>query len=902
MLVFAAPSFAALPTVALFYGEHPPINQLQAYDVVVVDPSADISPLQFNSANSQLFAYVSVGEVEKTLKIPAKWVAGTNPIWKANVVDQTNLEWQHYFLENIIEPLWAKGYRGFFLDTLDSYQLIAHDKQSQQQQIDALVKLIKSIKSRHPQAQLIFNRGFELLPATHNLVFAVAAESLFSSWNQQYRIYQPVQEKNRIELLNQLKIVQNMGLPVIVIDYVSPNDNQQARTIARRIAALNMIPWVTDGALEKMGIGAITPVPRKIFVIYSVDLSLTVFDASAFNRLGMPLEYLGYVPEYHDMSAKLPDTLSTLEYAGIIIWGSTDSKKVQQQLYVWVLQRMQQHIPIIFMDDFPFEMTRQSLAPFGLEIDEIAPDNTAVKITEQNKSMVGFEIQPYPNQYDFFPIKATKGQVFLQITNAHQQREDAIAITPWGGYALGPYTILALPNDNTFWVLNPLPWLQKALRLATFPAPDTTTENGRRLMMVHIDGDGFVSRAEWRDGNFASVELENRILKRYQIPTTVSVIVGDLAPSGLFPKLSAQLMAIARDIFKLPWVEIASHTYSHPFDWQLVAKYPVSGKYNLPIPNYHFKLATEITGSIDFINRYLAPPDKHCKVLLWSGYGNAGEAAVKLTYEDKVANVNGGDTNITNSFPSISRIGPLGMYYGPYFQVFTPISNEEYYTNSWLGPFYGFLRVIETFKLTDSPQRFKPIDIYYHFYSATKEASLMALNTVYQWALSQSVFNIFESDFFEKILDFNRISIVIRDDGGWQIRSHAALRELRAPLELGYPDLERSTNLVGYSVFNHMNYLHLGPAQQSIVYFSKKLANLPYLQTANGRVTKFERSAKGLLLHMQGYLPLQFVLNNMQGCQVQQEKTFLKAKQQSDNEKSFILTSTDSGDLYVKCN
>jgi len=45
------------------------------------------------------------------------------------------------------------------------------------------------------------------------------------------------------------------------------------------------------------------------------------------------------------------------------------------------------------------------------------------------------------------------------------------------------------------------------------------------------------------------------------------------------------------------------------------------------------------------------------------------------------------------------------------------------------GPdrFTVFERVIETFKLTDEPIRFKPVDIYYHFYAGTKPASIVAL-------------------------------------------------------------------------------------------------------------------------------------------------------------------------------
>ena len=53
------------------------------------------------------------------------------------------------------------------------------------------------------------------------------------------------------------------------------------------------------------------------------------------------------------------------------------------------------------------------------------------------------------------------------------------------------------PNtEQSRWIIDPFAFLQQALALPALPLPDTTTENGRRLMFIHIDGDGYPSRAE----------------------------------------------------------------------------------------------------------------------------------------------------------------------------------------------------------------------------------------------------------------------------------------------------------------------------------------------------------------------------------------------------------------------
>ena len=122
-------------------------------------------------------------------------------------------------------------------------------------------------------------------------------------------------------------------------------------------------------------------------------------------------------------------------------------------------------------------------------------------------------------------------------------------------------------------------------------------------------------------------------------------------------------------------------------------------------------------------------------------------------------NMNGGDTLITRSNPSLALVAPLGVTKNGHFQVYAPNQNENVYTNNWLGPFYGYERVIETFELTNVPYRLKPIDIYFHTYSASKPASLKALDKVFRWATEQETNPVHASDYIRKVLDFNQLVV-----------------------------------------------------------------------------------------------------------------------------------------------
>ena len=127
----------------------------------------------------------------------------------------------------------------------------------------------------------------------------------------------------------------------------------------------------------------------------------------------------------------------------------------------------------------------------------------------------------------------------------------------------------------------------------------------------------------------------------------------------------------------------------------------------------------------------------------------------------------------------------MGRPVGPYYQVYAPVQNENVFTNLWHGPFYGFRDVISTFQLTDRPRRLKPINIYFHFYSGSKLASLKALRQVFDWALAQDVVSVFASDYIHKVEDFQHLSLARKGDGCWQLSGDGALTTLRLTAAMG---------------------------------------------------------------------------------------------------------------------
>lgn len=856
-------------SVAIYYASNPPVNELKAFDVVVVDPDSGLTPEAYGTGPSSLFAYVSVGEADPnrnyTKQMSRKWFVGENKEWNSKVIDVANPEWREFFLDKVVEPLWKAGYRGFFLDTMDSYQL-STDKSKMAAMESGLAETVRAIKVRHPEARLILNRGFEIFPKVKDIIFAVAAESLYQNFSPATGQYGEVPPNDREWLTAKLNEVKSAGVPVIAIDYVPPGKRDLARQTAEKIKALGFIPWVADKDLASLGVGAVEVMPRTVLGLYDgAEGNGDAFFTNLQRYAVMPLNYLGYTVKLHDLREPLPGGVLTGRYAGVVIWPHSSRSGEQQGLKDWTLKRISESVPILFLERFGVSLDGEFANALGLELVSGGRILPPVKVLMKD-SIVGFEQQPMPQVDTFVPLRVKEGKSLLRIGVGNSTVSDAVAITPWGGYALSPFVITQIFGDQTAWVLDPFKFFKDALRLPEMPVPDTTTENGVRLLLSHVDGDGFESRAEWPGGKLAAEELRTTILERYRIPTAISLITSSFTSNGVQPVKSDKLEKIARGIMSLPNVEGASHSFSHPFRWK--PDQTDTGTQVWPavkIPGYSFNLDAEIAGSFKYINERIMPQGKRARIFQWTGNCVPGAEAVSMAYEAGALNINGGDTLITETNRSVSNVAPLGIPRGDFFQVFAPNQNENVYTNLWTENFFGFRRVIETFRLTDIPRRLKPVNIYYHFYSATKEASLNALKQVHDWAIGQRLFAVYTSEYIEKVLDFNR-TVVAKDSSGWLIRNNGQLRQMRIPSTLGYPDLQNSNKVAGFIDHGDSRYLHLLPGGEARVQLAQSSSGEPYLASAGGFLDYFERGNNGLKLGLHGYTPFRVRIGNAKGC------------------------------------
>ncbi|MCQ4315667.1 bifunctional glycoside hydrolase 114/ polysaccharide deacetylase family protein [Pseudomonas zhaodongensis] len=877
VFALASPSRAdtASPgSVAFWYAANPPLAELAQFEWTVLE-SAHLEPKDvafLRAQGSEPFAYLSIGEFDGDVQAPGVNLAAgasdvRNQAWNSQVMLLSSSAWQAHLLRRA-EALAGQGYTGLFLDTLDSFQLLPEAEREEQR--IALRDFLAELKRRQPALKLIFNRGFEVLPELSGVASAVAVESIHAGWDANAAHYREVPQADRDWLNIHLDPLRAKGVPLIAIDYLPATQRDQARELAQRLQSEGFVPFVTMPDLNYLGVSSIEVQPRRIAVVYDPrEGPLSSNRGHMF--LGGLLEYLGYRIDYL-AADQLPDGPLAGLYAGVVTWMTSGAPADSAGFDRWLSARIDESVPLAIMAGLPVT-DKALLARMGLQrVGQQA--KREVRIASRDERLVGsFEAPVVIRLRDLVPLTVIEGTATaaLELVDSELRQYVPIATGATGGIALTPY-ILEEGPDSQRWILDPFAFLQQALRLPAIPRPDATTENGRRVATVHIDGDGFLSRAEVTGSPYAGREVLDTFIKPHALLTSVSVIEGEIGPKGRYPHLSRELEPIAREIFADAKVEVATHSFSHPFFWQperarlregFTADYGMS----MTIPGYDtLDFTREVVGSTAYINERLTSASKPVKMIFWTGDALPDAATIKLAYDAGLANVNGGTTILTHARPSLTGLSPLIRPTAGGVQYYAPIINENLYTNLWQGPYYGFRDVLETFELTDGPRRLRGLHLYYHFYSATKQASIRTMKEIYRSMLAEQPISLWMSQYITRMHGLHQASLARLADGRWQIRAMDGLRTLRLDPSLGWPDLARSQGVAGVRDLPQGRYVHLS-SSGAVLALRGERDPRPALEQANLPLLGWDYLDENRVkLSFAGEMPLRFSVRAVGRC------------------------------------
>ena len=615
-------------------------------------------------------------------------------------------------------------------------------------------------------------------------------------------------------------------------------------------------------------------VTRTVLALYDGRVEPAPSDSRIHRFAEMPLNHLGFRLVYHDVNKPLPGAETLAAYRGIVTW-FLEPLGEPELVGRWLLDTLQKTgLRYVALGEVLPDagerlkpVTDRLYQRLGLvDGDDFVEVTLGAEIASSDAAMVAFE-RPLDKVLPPFPVLKSGGDktvVHLGIRTpaagaAERDVSAVITTSPGGGHVAEAFTIFYEPTaDRLAWIVNPFAFFELALGAERFPIPDTTTVAGRRIYFSHIDGDGWNNMTEieaFKDQGLRSSEVVYReaILPFPDLPVTVGLIGCDVDPKY---GAEAPSQSVARALFALPQVEVASHTHTHPYDWKFFERYDrtveiakidayqrpeqslrerlsekvhliagkpapvtqsnkyVAGTDDLPRTYLRnpFDLGSEVAGGLGIAEAY-APPGKKAKLYQWSGDTTPFEAAVAATRVAGVHNINGGDSRFDREFPSVSYVPPIARSIGAERQIYAANSNENTYTNDWTGPYYGFFMLEETLRNTETPRRLKPFNLYYHMYSGEKPAALAAVRHFLDLARTSAVAPIAASDYAAIADDFFGVEIERVDNGSFAVSNRGALETVRFDKADDIAvDVTRSTGVLGGRRLNGSLYVTLDAA------------------------------------------------------------------------------------------
>lgn len=229
------------------------------YAVIVLDSThhPPLAPL----AGRTVMGYASLGEVENwrpwfARARDAGIVLDENRNWPGSFfVDVRSRAWQDIVLDTVVPNVMSQGFGGVFFDTLDNPpHLERTDPKQYAGMTRAAASLVESVRLKYPQARLMLNRGYELLPLVGGAIDYALGESVYADWDfdrKEYRLVEHATYQEQVRLLQAARR-QFPGLQVMTLDYWDPADRAGLRRIYRAQRANGFSPYVATVELDRL--------------------------------------------------------------------------------------------------------------------------------------------------------------------------------------------------------------------------------------------------------------------------------------------------------------------------------------------------------------------------------------------------------------------------------------------------------------------------------------------------------------------------------------------------------------------------------------------------------------------------------------------------------------------------
>ena len=242
----------SIENFVVYYGAGE-LDALARFDLAIIDPATlnrdEITDLR--SLGTIVVGYLSVGEIEAgdpwivDGTVPRSWILGRNPNWGSLYVDASQPGWQALMQGEAGKLLADYGFDGVFLDTVDTAIDVAPETGP------GMVALIRGLRTAYPDAVVVQNRGFDLIPQVRDVIDAVMFEDLSTTYDFDQATYLRVEPDE--EVVSMLADAhQETGMPILALDYADPTDRATAHRAVRIARSYGFVPAVATIELDQI--------------------------------------------------------------------------------------------------------------------------------------------------------------------------------------------------------------------------------------------------------------------------------------------------------------------------------------------------------------------------------------------------------------------------------------------------------------------------------------------------------------------------------------------------------------------------------------------------------------------------------------------------------------------------
>lgn len=847
--LMAAPIENANPRLYVDYSAKPPPEALAAFNVCILDPGAEADLAPGHAMGNQYLAYLSTVEAGKGSALARLAeergipTLGKNEHWDSSLLDIRHPAWQSAMVETLGAECLRLGYDGFFLDTVESIALLekAHPKDGPAFRA-AMVAMIRALHQRYPGAQMVVNRGFDVLPEVAGIIDGVLVESVYQTFDPQTRAYKAMTREDSAWLEQKIRSTQSLGLKVYAVDYVDPKNTVLAKATAERLRVLGCVPFISTPELKGKIVAPVCAVPRRVWVLHGWDEKVTGVASAPSDEtqtaglLGPALRWTGAVLEYHDIGKGTLPALPEEPIAGVVLDADLHIGTAGQiALAQWVAEIKALGIPLLIQgqpweDPAAWASIRETLGLQGTGAMVSGVAKTSVATLDNELSLGGRILQPL--QAGFRDLRApAEARVLLSwrgdVGTAQPARYDACFIASWGMLWHDPTALSLGPQVDLLRLT--AKWLPA---LEETPVPDVAIQNGRRMFVFHMQGEGFTARAQFPGAPTCGEVFRSEVLNHFTLPVTVALSEADLrgfSPES-DPTHAVEYEAVARSIYELPQVEAASNSFSRPTGWS--ADVPATGPLNGAVKDSQRGLHREIIGSLNYLQNQMLPPGKSMQMFLWPLGARPTAEAMALCKQIHVAQMPDAWNPRWPSPSPAAQSGKIGLLGLDHHRL----QDADQLIRGWAEGAAGMITT--------------PVHLAATFRQVQDAEGLSTLLRTLDWCQAQPLHAVTAAQYARIAADAAATKVLTLGRDHWLIANSGWSRTLRLPVRMGVPDLARCRGIVGWTTRNGQIYIQTmgNPVTELVMVSETDIGQQMHLAGTNRPVRIYSRSQSAIVI------------------------------------------------------